>query len=395
MLIIHAAALFGQSCGEMCKVDLARHSIVWQKSVGFLVVLLTDHCRETATSKGSRFAQEPFNNGNSENIPFKFFVMPLSNSFCRRVLSSVTLFANDDCRKQLIRTRQHKAWTAVISGLRNLQLFLANGPACFLKEGTNLPVLHVRLGLDNCVSVLWSRGSDKFCWQAGRNVICNRGRYFWVSAQIAHIWCWWDCNAFASEMAGPMTESQMKKTFVSLSPRGFSSVVLTECAKTEMCVLHVQEFVLLCLQTALHYYSSLNALQYKRKFCLIEPILGYMHAQRSFFTMSKDAVAKDEIDDFLSNINASCQAWVQPFFSEKLSGHFHFQVLSQFGIKLLLKRQCSFSRNSKCAKWIQQIRMVVHHENCRVASLWFVLFTWCFCVWAGFGRRWARRHRKQ
>ena len=64
----------------------------------------------------------------------------------------------------------------------------------------------------------------------------------------------------------------------------------------------------LSFQTALHYFSSLNALQYKRKYSLIEPVLGYMHAQRAFFSMGKDAVAKDEIDDFLSNINASCQS---------------------------------------------------------------------------------------
>ncbi|KAL5015397.1 hypothetical protein ScPMuIL_009667 [Solemya velum] len=60
-------------------------------------------------------------------------------------------------------------------------------------------------------------------------------------------------------------------------------------------------------QTALHYYSSLNALQYKRKCFLLEPVLGYMHAQRSFFQMGQDAVCKSEIEDFLGNINASIQ----------------------------------------------------------------------------------------
>ncbi|CAC5407777.1 APPL1 [Mytilus coruscus] len=60
-------------------------------------------------------------------------------------------------------------------------------------------------------------------------------------------------------------------------------------------------------QTGLHYYSSLNALQYKRKCSLLEPILGYMHAQRAFFQMGQDAVCKKEIEEFLNNINASVQ----------------------------------------------------------------------------------------
>lgn len=60
-------------------------------------------------------------------------------------------------------------------------------------------------------------------------------------------------------------------------------------------------------QTALHYYSSLNALQYKRKCFLLEPILGYMHAQRAFFQMGQESVGKREIEDFLSNIATSVQ----------------------------------------------------------------------------------------
>ncbi|XP_025106871.1 DCC-interacting protein 13-alpha-like isoform X4 [Pomacea canaliculata] len=60
-------------------------------------------------------------------------------------------------------------------------------------------------------------------------------------------------------------------------------------------------------QTALHYYSALNALQYKRKCQLLEPVLGYLHAQRAFFPMGQDAVCKKEVEDFLSNIGASVQ----------------------------------------------------------------------------------------
>lgn len=60
-------------------------------------------------------------------------------------------------------------------------------------------------------------------------------------------------------------------------------------------------------QTGLHYYASLNSLQYKRKCFLLEPILGYMHAQRAFFQMGSELVCKREIEDFLGNISASVQ----------------------------------------------------------------------------------------
>ncbi|XP_060079212.1 DCC-interacting protein 13-alpha-like isoform X2 [Ylistrum balloti] len=60
-------------------------------------------------------------------------------------------------------------------------------------------------------------------------------------------------------------------------------------------------------QTSLHYFSCLNALQYKRKFCLLEPVMGYLHAQRAFFRMGQDAVGKTDIEDFLTNIATSVQ----------------------------------------------------------------------------------------
>ncbi|XP_070193584.1 DCC-interacting protein 13-alpha-like isoform X3 [Littorina saxatilis] len=60
-------------------------------------------------------------------------------------------------------------------------------------------------------------------------------------------------------------------------------------------------------QTALHYYSALNSLQYKRKCQLLEPVLGFLHAQRAFYPMGQDAVCKPEVEDFLANIAASVQ----------------------------------------------------------------------------------------
>ncbi|XP_064632170.1 DCC-interacting protein 13-alpha-like isoform X2 [Lineus longissimus] len=60
-------------------------------------------------------------------------------------------------------------------------------------------------------------------------------------------------------------------------------------------------------QTNLHYYSSLNALQYKRKYAFLEPMLGYMHAHRSFFAMCQEVIVKPEVEEFLGNTSASCQ----------------------------------------------------------------------------------------
>ena len=68
--------------------------------------------------------------------------------------------------------------------------------------------------------------------------------------------------------------------------------------------------VLFLFQTSMHYYSALNALQYKRRVSLLEPLVGYVYAQRAFFEMGKDATGKTEIEQFLSNINASIQAYV-------------------------------------------------------------------------------------
>lgn len=66
------------------------------------------------------------------------------------------------------------------------------------------------------------------------------------------------------------------------------------------------------LQSALHHYASLNSLQYKRKTSLLEPLIGYMHAQKAFFDMGRETLATQDLDDFLSNINASVQGLVQP-----------------------------------------------------------------------------------
>lgn len=58
-------------------------------------------------------------------------------------------------------------------------------------------------------------------------------------------------------------------------------------------------------QTCLHYYTALNSLQYKRKSSLLEPLVGLMNAQKTFFEIGRESVIRKEVDEFVGNINAS------------------------------------------------------------------------------------------
>ncbi|GFW41325.1 DCC-interacting protein 13-alpha [Trichonephila clavipes] len=60
-------------------------------------------------------------------------------------------------------------------------------------------------------------------------------------------------------------------------------------------------------QTALHYYANMNALQYKRKIALLEPIMGYLHALRSTFSVGQETLNTTELETFLNNIGSSVQ----------------------------------------------------------------------------------------
>ncbi|GBM02148.1 DCC-interacting protein 13-alpha [Araneus ventricosus] len=58
-------------------------------------------------------------------------------------------------------------------------------------------------------------------------------------------------------------------------------------------------------QTALHYYANMNALQFKRKIALLEPIIGYLHALRSTFSVGQETLNTTELETFLNNIDSS------------------------------------------------------------------------------------------
>ncbi|XP_077386193.1 DCC-interacting protein 13-alpha [Festucalex cinctus] len=59
-------------------------------------------------------------------------------------------------------------------------------------------------------------------------------------------------------------------------------------------------------QTMMHYFCSLNTLQYKKKTALLEPLLGYMQAQISFFKMGSENLSQ-QWEDFLATIGTSVQ----------------------------------------------------------------------------------------
>lgn len=58
-------------------------------------------------------------------------------------------------------------------------------------------------------------------------------------------------------------------------------------------------------QLSLKFYAYLNALQYRRKIALIEPLLGYVHSMKSFFGIAYETMHSADQDDFLANIGTS------------------------------------------------------------------------------------------
>ncbi|KAH0630135.1 hypothetical protein JD844_012803 [Phrynosoma platyrhinos] len=59
-------------------------------------------------------------------------------------------------------------------------------------------------------------------------------------------------------------------------------------------------------QTMMHYFCALNTLQYKKKIAMLEPLLGYMQAQISFFRMGSENFS-EQLEEFLTNIGTSVQ----------------------------------------------------------------------------------------
>ncbi|KAM6937231.1 DCC-interacting protein 13-beta [Xenentodon cancila] len=59
-------------------------------------------------------------------------------------------------------------------------------------------------------------------------------------------------------------------------------------------------------QASLQYYCALNALQYRKRIAMLEPMLGYTQAQISFFKKGIEQVSK-KMDNFLSSVSNMTQ----------------------------------------------------------------------------------------
>ncbi|XP_026058181.1 DCC-interacting protein 13-beta isoform X1 [Carassius auratus] len=60
-------------------------------------------------------------------------------------------------------------------------------------------------------------------------------------------------------------------------------------------------------QAAMQYYCALNALQYRKRVAMLEPMLGYTHAQINFFKKGMELVSK-KMDGFLSSVSSMNQS---------------------------------------------------------------------------------------
>uniref|UniRef100_A0A8C4R2Y5 DCC-interacting protein 13-alpha n=1 Tax=Eptatretus burgeri TaxID=7764 RepID=A0A8C4R2Y5_EPTBU len=60
-------------------------------------------------------------------------------------------------------------------------------------------------------------------------------------------------------------------------------------------------------QVSLQYYAALNALQFRKKIITLEPMLGYLQAQMSFFRMGSEYLTP-QVEQFVSNICTSVQS---------------------------------------------------------------------------------------
>lgn len=61
----------------------------------------------------------------------------------------------------------------------------------------------------------------------------------------------------------------------------------------------------------MNYYSSLNALQYKRKFMLLEPLSSLIHGLRLFFKMGAEGFnASATLNDFLNHVSEHVHEYV-------------------------------------------------------------------------------------
>ncbi|GAA6074836.1 DCC-interacting protein 13-beta isoform X1, partial [Tachysurus ichikawai] len=60
-------------------------------------------------------------------------------------------------------------------------------------------------------------------------------------------------------------------------------------------------------QASMQYYCALNALQYRKRVAILEPMLGYTQAQISFFKKGIELVST-KMDNFLSSVSSMSES---------------------------------------------------------------------------------------
>ncbi|KAF0303500.1 DCC-interacting protein 13-alpha [Amphibalanus amphitrite] len=69
-------------------------------------------------------------------------------------------------------------------------------------------------------------------------------------------------------------------------------------------------------QMSLLYYNKMNLLQYSRRMALVDPLLGFLQAYRSFFSMGNGSLNVPEMETFLSTVTAASAATQSELMSE-------------------------------------------------------------------------------
>ncbi|MGH0176375.1 UNVERIFIED_CONTAM: hypothetical protein FKN15_072149 [Acipenser sinensis] len=133
-----------------------------------------------------------------------------------------------------------------------------------------------------------------------------------VVLRFSHVLQISSCHAIlstqlADAMMFPITQFKERDLKGETAPAAAGACFLSRTAKVR---LEVMEDVYTARkkqhQTTLHYFSALNTLQYKKKISLLEPLLGYIEAQSSFFKLGSENLTA-HWEEFLSNIGTSVQ----------------------------------------------------------------------------------------
>uniref|UniRef100_A0A669DUV0 Adaptor protein, phosphotyrosine interacting with PH domain and leucine zipper 2 n=1 Tax=Oreochromis niloticus TaxID=8128 RepID=A0A669DUV0_ORENI len=116
-----------------------------------------------------------------------------------------------------------------------------------------------------------------------------------------------ELNALHSELANQMADSMVFPLIQ------FREKDLTD--KTLFAMLNISTYLVKEVaytrrkqhQASLQYYCALNALQYRKRVAMLEPMLGYTHAQISFFKKGFELVSK-KMDSFLASVSNMTQS---------------------------------------------------------------------------------------